>query len=91
MWRRDRILDINRHFVTAFLDFTLRRQIARAVFLDPVVARSSEGAWPEPQGTPASGRFAGPPTGAITQWAGFQRRWALGLRMERLPAGAAKP
>ena len=91
VWRRDRILDINRHFVTAFLDFTLRRQVSRAVFLDPVVTRSSEGAWPEPQGTPASGSFAGPPAGAITQWAGFQRRWALGLRMELLPAGAAKP
>jgi hypothetical protein len=24
--------------------------------------------------------------GAVTHWAGFQRRWAVGLRLERLPA-----
>jgi predicted dienelactone hydrolase len=83
VWRRDRILDINRHFVTAFLDLTLRGQSERAVFLQSAVSRASEGQWPEPFGTPATGRFAGAPRGDITHWAGFQRRWAVGLRLEQ--------
>jgi hypothetical protein len=40
----------------------------------------------EPAGAPATGAFAPAPEGAVTHWAGFQRRWAVGLRLERLPA-----
>lgn len=82
VWRRDRLMDLNRHFITAFLDLTLRGQAQRKLFLEPPVARSNEGQWPEPQGTPATGRLAGPPAGDITHWAGFQRRWAVGMRLE---------
>lgn len=88
VWRRERILDINRHFITAFLDLTLRGDKEREVFLRPATPRSSDGAWPEAFGAPATGRYAGAPAGAITHWAGFQRRWALGLRLER---GLAAP
>ncbi|TDP61297.1 alpha/beta hydrolase family protein [Roseateles toxinivorans] len=91
VWRRDRILDINRHFITAFLDLTLLGRADRAVYLNPVVPRSNDGAWPEPQGTPATGRFAGAPQGPITHWAGFQRRWALGLRLEQRTDTPVKP
>lgn len=90
VWRRDRILEINRHFVTAFLDLTLLGKTERALYLNPAVPRANDGAWPEPFGTPASGRFAGAPQDPITHWAGFQRRWALGLRLEHKPA-AARP
>lgn len=86
VWRRDRILDINRHFVTAFLDHVLRGQAGPAVFLNPAVSRANDGVWPQPFGAPATGQYAPAPAGEVTHWAGFQRRWALGLRLERLPA-----
>ena len=86
VWRRDRILDINRHFVTAFLDHVLLGRAQAAVFLHPAVPRANDGAWPQPFGSPATGAFAPAPEGAVTHWAGFQRRWAVGLRLERLPA-----
>jgi hypothetical protein len=91
VWRRDRILDINCHFITAFLDFSLLGKADRAVYLNPAAPRANDGAWPEPQGTPVSGRFAGAPEGPMTHWAGFQRRWALGLRLEQRNAAPAKP
>lgn len=86
VWRRDRLLDINRHFITAFLDLTLRGQSERAALLQPAVPRANDGAWPEAFGAPASGAFAGAPSGAVTHWAGFQRRWAVGLRLEQAAA-----
>ena len=82
VWRRDRLLDLNRHFITAFLDLTLRGLADRKLLLEPPVVRSNEGQWPEPFGAPATGRFAGPPAGDITHWVGFQRRWAVGMRLE---------
>lgn len=89
VWRRDRILDINRHFITAFLDLALLSRTDRALYLNSAVQRANDGAWPEPNGAPATGRFAGAPQGPVTHWAGFQRRWAVGLRLEQR-AGAAK-
>ncbi len=86
VWRRDRLLHINRHFVSAFLDATLRGDKAATAWLTPATPRANDGAWPVPFGTPATGEFAGPPRGDRTHWAGFQRRWAVGLRLERLDA-----
>lgn len=90
VWRRDRILDINRHFITAFLDLQLRGQADRAVYLNPAVPRANDGVWTEPFGTPASGRYAQAPQGDITHWAGFQRRWAVGLRLEQRAAAVSE-
>ncbi len=86
VWRRDRIIDINRHFITAFLDHTLRGDASRAVMLQPIKPRANDGAWPEAFGTPATGGYAGPPSGTIDHWTGFQRRWAVGLRLEHRAA-----
>lgn len=87
VWRRDRLLDINRHFVTAFLDRHLRGLTASDQWLNVATPRSNDGVWVVPFGTPATGQFAGPAQGALTHWTGFQRRWAVGLRLEyREPA-----
>jgi alpha-beta hydrolase superfamily lysophospholipase len=88
VWRRDRLLDINRHFVTAFLDLHLRGQNASEKWLQLATVRANDGVWNVPFGTPATGQFAGPAQGAITHWTGFQRRWALGLKLERLEQSA---
>ena len=90
VWRRDRLLDINRHFVTAFLDRQLRGDAAAEKWLNLATPRANDGAWPVPFGTPASGQFAGVAQGPITHWTGFQRRWAVGLRLERRDADAVK-
>ncbi len=82
VWRRDRLMDLNRHFITAFLDLTLLGRADRKLVLEPPVARSNEGKWPESLGAPATGRFSGPPSGDITHWVGFQRRWAVGMKLE---------
>ena len=91
VWRRDRLLDLNRHFITGFLDLVLRGQSDRLTYLSPAVPRASDGAWPEPFGTPATGRYAGAPEGALTHWAGFQRRWAVGMRLEHRAGNAGSP
>lgn len=91
VWRRDRLLDLNRHFITAFLDLVLLGKAERMPYLSPAVPRSNDGTWPEPFGTPATGRYAGAPAGNITHWPGFQRRWAVGMRLEHRPAAAGSP
>ena len=83
VWRRDRLLAINRHFVTAFLDLHLRDQSASEKWLKLATVRANDGVWAVPFGTPATGQFAGTAQGAITHWTGFQRRWAVGMRLER--------
>ena len=83
VWRRDRLLDINRHFVTAFLDRHLGGLSASDRWLNLATPRSNDGLWAVPFGTPASGQFAGPAQGAVTHWTGFQRRWAVGMRLEK--------
>jgi predicted dienelactone hydrolase len=83
VWRRDRLLEINRHFVTAFLDRHFRGDASRDKWLTLASVRSNDGAWPVPFGTPATGAFAGPAQGAVTHWTGFQRRWAVGMRLEK--------
>jgi predicted dienelactone hydrolase len=86
VWRRDRLLEINRHFVTAFLDLRLRGDTSREKWLALATVRSNDGAWPVAPFTPATGQFAGPAQGAVTHWTGFQRRWAVGLRLEKREA-----
>jgi predicted dienelactone hydrolase len=90
VWRRERLLAINRHFVTAFLDSRVRGEAASNSWLRLATVRAVDGAWPVPMGTPATGSFAGPAQGNTTHWTGFQRRWALGLRLEWREAAAAR-
>lgn len=91
VWRRDRILSINRHFVTAFLDATLKGDAAHAAFLAVPTVRADEGVWPLAQGQSVGAAFAAPTDEASKgYWPGFQRRWALGLELhhDRPSAGA---
>ena len=72
--------------MTAFLDLTLRGDASRSVMQQLLKGRAKEDAWPEAFGTPATGKHAGAPAGNIGYWAGFQRRWALGLWLENAAA-----
>jgi len=87
VWRKDRLIGISLHFVTAFLDRYVKDDASRSAFIDGLVVESSKGKWDAPQGTPWSARSPG---GEVTLWKGFQRRHAEGLSLMHQDAAPAK-
>ena len=89
VWRKDRITEINQHFITAFLDVYLKGDQSRRAYLDIPVEKSDDGKWKVADGFRDAGAFS---TGHDAQgdpfWPGFQRRWALGLEWFSHKAGA---
>ncbi len=86
VWRKDRLVAISLHFVTAFLDRYVKDDTSRSAYIDGLVVESSKGTWDAPQGTPWGARSPG---GEVTLWKGFQRRHATGLTwMHQAPVGA---
>lgn len=82
VWRRDRILAINSHFLTAFLDAKLKGDAAHGAYLTVPTQRAADGAWPLAQGASVGDQVAKPGDEATKgYWPGFQRRWATGLRL----------
>lgn len=79
VWRADRLLAMNAHFITAFLDSRIKGQAAAERFLDVPTPIAGDGQWPLAQGAQAGTSTAGPPG----YWPGFQRRWAMGLELHR--------
>jgi len=77
VWRKERLLDINLHFITAFLDLYVKGDQSRAAYLHVPVTESSEGTWTAPPTASWGDYSPGPP--AATLWKGFQRRHAEGL------------
>lgn len=87
VWRGDRLNAINVHFITAFLDLTMKNDRTRAAYLMVPTVRAADSVWPEPIGTPGSGAIAG--DAQPLHWRGFQRRWAIGLRLTHQAAKAS--
>jgi hypothetical protein len=85
VWRGDRINQINQHFITAFLDLTLRGDRSRSAYLDVATAVAADGTWPVPFGEQTDGLVAGP--GQPNYWRGFQRGSAVGLELHAKRAG----
>ena len=89
VWRNERVVAINQHFITAFLDRYVKEDASRAAYLDVPVEESNAGRWP---GKPKEAAYdAASPGGGeagpdITLWKGFQDRHAAGLRLEHRPA-----
>ena len=80
VWRKDRIMGINLHFITAFLDRYVKGEASRAAYLQGLVPDSDAGRWP---GKPAAPYDAVSPGGeGISLWKGFQDRHAAGLQLE---------
>jgi hypothetical protein len=79
VWRQDRIVGINLHFITAFLDRYVKDDASRAAYLDGLVPESDDGEWP----ASAGGNYGAysPGTGGITVWKGFRRGHAEGLEL----------
>lgn len=89
VWRKDRIIGINLHFITAFLDRHVKGDTSRGAYIDLPVSESASGVWPKEQ----QGRWneISPGTEGITVWKGFQRRHAQGLEWLRQAPAAASP
>ena len=81
VWRSDRLNAINQHFVTAFLDLTLKGETGKRAYLDLPTVDSDGGEWPTSFAEQLNGTIAGPAQDQY--WRGFQRRWATGLEMHR--------
>jgi len=79
VWSAERIVGINLHFITAFLDRYVKDDASRTAYLDGLVPESSAGEWP----SGAAGDYAAysPGTDGITVWQGFQRGHAEGLEL----------
>lgn len=85
VWRQERLNQINQHFVTAFLDLTLKGEAAKRKYLDVPTPMASDGEWQVPFGTPDNGEVAGDQQPKY--WRGFQRHWATGMELHRKMAG----
>ncbi|MBB2202661.1 alpha/beta hydrolase family protein [Gluconacetobacter tumulisoli] len=87
VWRRDRLLPIQLHFITAFLDRYVKGDVDRDAYLHPALVRSNDGTWNAPPGTPYD---APSPGGAgVTLWKGFARNHAIGMSLYGAAAGQA--
>jgi len=84
VWRKDRLLAVQTHFITAFLDRYVKGDATKASFLDGLTPDSGTGTWP---GLPR-GRIAAFSPGAptATVWKGFQPSKAAGMMFEHKPA-----
>jgi hypothetical protein len=90
VWRKERIIGINLHMITAFLDRFVKGDESRATYLDGLVPDSSAGHWQAPPGTAYDA--ISPGAGGITLWKGFQRDYAEGLELlERAPSPPSRP
>ncbi len=86
VWRKERIMEINAHFITAFLDRYVKGERSRDAYLTVATVASFDGKWPAGTAPTAYDAYS-PGTEPITVWKGFQRNQAAGL--EWLHASAA--
>ena len=79
VWSPDRVVGINLHFITAFLDRYVKGDVSRAAYIDGLTPESAQGEWPA---SPADAYDAfSPGTDGNTVWKGFQRQHAEGLEL----------
>jgi len=84
LWRKDKIIAINTHMITAFLDRYVKGDDSRAAYLDGLVPRIDDTAWP----ADLAPRFdmTSTATAPVTLWKGFKRRFSTGLELLAAPA-----
>ncbi len=90
VWRRDRIVGINQHFITAFMNLYLKANEDALSYMDVTPIRSSDSEWPVPPGGYTGNTVSNGDQDGKPYWKGFQRRWALGMQMHRAKGAKAK-
>jgi predicted dienelactone hydrolase len=80
VWDTGRVNAINAHFITAFLDLYVKGEQRYAAYLDVRTVHAGRGVWPHDHAPYAA---YSPGSGDITVWKGFQRSFAVGLRLQR--------
>ena len=88
VWRKERIVDINKHFVTAFLDWHLKGQKEKQAYFDVEHRLADEGTWPVALPEKEARFSGGREDASNTYWKGFKRRTALGLELHYKPSAA---
>ena len=87
VWRKERVIGVSLHMITAFLDRYLKGDESRAAYLDDLVPDAGSGQWQAPAGTDY-GAYS--PGGAgVTLWKGFQRGYAEGLELQHRDPGSS--
>lgn len=84
VWRKDRLMAIETHFITAFLDRYVKDDQAKAAYIDGLTPNSNDGRWSDAPPGRYAGYSPGPP--AATLWKGFQPNKASGMSFEFKPA-----
>jgi predicted dienelactone hydrolase len=86
VWRKDRVIGVNLHMITAFLDLYVKGDKAKAGYLD-LIPNSDDWAWAAPRYSLPYDIYS-PGTDGVTVWKGFQRVHTAGLQFfHRDPAG----
>jgi predicted dienelactone hydrolase len=82
VWRKARLIGIEAHFITAFLDRYVKGDAGKASYIDGLVQNSDDGVWPHP---PADYGAISPGPPAATLWKGFAQAHAAGMMLEFKP------
>lgn len=90
VWRKDRLIAVNLHMITAFLDLYVKGDNTRSAYLDVATPKGDDAVWPPGSGPQAYGAIS-PGVGPITVWKGFQRHGVIGLQLWRSPPIATDP
>ncbi len=89
VWRKDRVIAISLHFLTAFLDRYVKGETDLDSYLDVAVAKGDDAVWP-PGAGPAAYDAKSPGAGPITVWKGFTRRGVTGLQLLHAAPGPSR-
>ncbi len=85
VWRQERIVAIDQHFMLAFFDAVLKHDTPKLRYLEVPTRVSDDGQWHSAFRQQWGGTVAGDAQPGY--WRGFQRRWARGLELDHRPAG----
>jgi len=83
VWRKDRTLAIELHFITAFVDLEAKGETDKADYLNVGEPIGDKAGWTPPNGASYG---AASPGGSAGGWKGFQRGGAHGLELRFAPA-----
>lgn len=89
-WRREKLISVGAHFMTAFFDLHLKGYSSRLDYLDLATEASNDGVWEQPMLEDYSDLYADGGEDSKNYWRGFKRRQALGLEMHKLKRGETR-